>query len=981
MSLKLINRLAFISFVLVIPLIAWEKPTEKITVYTIGDSTMADIDPFVISGPESVAQLVVNPNEKEFVHMVVNLFASDVLSVSGRKPEIKTVSQAPSQIWIGTLGVSPDFDRECADSGIETDSLKGKWEAYQIRAIQKRGIQKLFVVGSNPHGTAYGLMELSRIIGMSPWCWWADVKPENRETISLPGNLSLADAPKVKFRGIFLNDEDWGLQPWAAKTFEPETGDIGPKTYEKIFELLLRLKANTIWPAMHPCTKAFYTIPGNRKMAAKYQIFVGTSHAEPMLRNNVDEWDKKRFGDYDYSTNRGVVKKYWHDRIEELSKEDQYIVTLGMRGIHDSGMQGNYTSEEKVEMLETIIADQREILGNILEEDVRNIPQAFVPYKEVLEIYNNGARIPDDVTLIWPDDNHGYIRRLSNTEERKRAGGAGVYYHISYWGRPHDFLWLESVPVSLIWEEMHKAYRTNAKNIWIVNVGDIKPNEIGMNFFLEMAWNPDRFSPENLDSYYSRFAAFQFGVCYAEEIGEILRKYFQLGYSRKPEHMGWNGVYPNTQVQDPELSLFHNGDEVQQRIEAYDSLEKQVEALYEKIPERLKGAFYQLVAYKVIGASNMNKKILSAYKSRVYAQQGRVSANMYAQKAEEAFEKIKKSTAVYNDSIAGGKWKHMMAFNPRELPVFDMPPTGGYTPDIQHAGGIIPEGYSSVVDTRSRVLSLPAFSSLTNRSYFVDVFNEGIQPLNWEVETNDWINVSKSSGQTGTEERVWVSIDWNLVPSADSVKSVIRFKLNGSVYPVNVVARRPKLELAGKNVFVKDNGVISIEAEDYTILHNTSGCSWQTIQGLGRESNAIGAFPITEKAFDIAHTGSASVLSYDFYTASEGDIKLYFYCIPTLPINEDYQLRFSASIDNESPIIINAALKEEMEENNPEWKNNVLSSVTIQKVDSKIHGQGNHSLNIRMIDPGVVIDKIEVVMKEKKNTYFGVPETGVAEFE
>ena len=269
------------------------------------------------------------------------------------------------------------------------------------------------------------MFALSARMGVSPWYWWADVAPVRQKTISIKIEDYTSRSPSVKYRGIFLNDEDWGLQPWAAKTFEPETGDIGPKTYAKIFELLLRLKANTIWPAMHPSTKAFYTIPGNKEVAAEYQIFVGTSHAEPMLRNNVGEWDKKKFGDYDYSTNRNVVKNYWQERIEELGPDDKYIVTLGMRGIHDSGMQGNYTKEEKVAMLETIISDQRKMLENVLKKDVKSIPQAFVPYKEVLEIYSDGARIPADVTLVWPDDNHGYIRQLSNAEERKRSGGAG----------------------------------------------------------------------------------------------------------------------------------------------------------------------------------------------------------------------------------------------------------------------------------------------------------------------------------------------------------------------------------------------------------------------------------------------------------------------------------------------------------------------------------------------------------------------------
>ena len=937
---------------------------------------------FVISTKNEQATFHISEQEEEVVHTAAYLFTADVARITGRMLHLISENKCNSQIKIGTLGVNDQFDKECERNGIDIDNLKSKWEAYVIKVITNYKGEKgiLFVVGSNPRGTAFGLMELSQRIGVSPWCWWADIEPEKQETIILPGDFFLEDAPKVKFRGIFINDEDWGLQPWAAKTFEPETGDIGSKTYEKVFELLLRLKANAIWPAMHDCTRAFFTYPDNIKMADKYGIWVGSSHCEPMLRNNVDEWHRwtplngKR-GKWNFDENPDQLKEYWKQRINTTANYDG-IYTVGMRGIHDGSMPGGKNIDDKVKILGRVLDTQRNLLTNITGKEISSIPQIFCPYKEVLKLYKTGADIPEDVTIMWADDNNGYIRQLSNSDERKRSGGAGVYYHISYWGRPHDYLWLESTPVSLIWEEMHKAYQTNAKNVWIVNVGDIKSNEIGMNFFLNMAWNPDQYSPENLDSYYSHFAEIQFGKQYAEEIGEILRKYFQLGFSRKPEHMGWNGVYPNTPSHDPELSLFHHGDEVQQRIDAYDKLEKQAESLYKKMPGHLKDAFFQLVNYKVIGASNMNKKILYAYKSRVYAQQGRTSSNLYAAKAKKAFDQIKEATANYNNAIANGKWKHMMSFNPRQLPVFDMPETGSYNPSQQTAGGIMPEAYSSIVETESGKLSLPAFNSLTKRSYFVDVFNSGTQPLKWEIEGKDgWIKISKTSGQTETEERIWVSVNWDQVPLSDSVKSIVKFKINGLIYPVQVMAQKLNLEPALKNIFVEDNGLVAIEAENYTKVQNTSECNWKTIQGLGRASDAIGTFPVTAEPFDATNPIKAPELTYDFFTTSLGEASLHFYCLPNQPINDDYQLRFAVSIDNAKPIVVNVALKEEMDENNDEWKNNVLRSVTIQEINVLIQEKGKHKLKIKMIDPGVVIDKIEIVIGEKKNSYFGTSET------
>lgn len=910
--------------------------------------------------------------------IVANELAADIDRISGYRPLTSTdVSNATGNIIVIGSIHSKIIDRFRAQANL--DSLNEKWECYGYRLIKsptKKIKNTLIISGSDFRGTAYGVFALSSRMGVSPWYWWSDVAPVKRERISIDIKDYTSSPPSVRYRGIFLNDEDWGLQPWAAKTFEPETADIGPKTYGKIFELLLRLKANTVWPAMHPSTKAFYTIPGNQEMAAKYQIFVGTSHAEPMLRNNVGEWDKKRFGDYDYSTNRDVVKNYWQERIEALSPEDKYIVTLGMRGIHDSGMQGNYTKAQKVDMLETIISDQRKMLENVLKKDVRKIPQAFVPYKEVLEIYSDGAKVPEDVTLVWPDDNHGYIRQLSNEEERKRSGGAGVYYHISYWGRPHDFLWLESIPVSLIWEEMNKAYHTNAKDIWIANVGDIKPIEIGMNFFLEMAWDQDQFSPENLSSYYTLFAGKQFGDAYAKEIGEILRNYFQLGFSRKPEHMGWTSVYPNTPVQDPELSLFNHGDEVQQRIDAYLKLEEEVENLQNKLPEHLKNAFYQLVAYKVLGASNMNKKILYAYKSRVYAKHGRVSANLYAEKSKQAFEKIKEITNDYNEQN-NGKWMHMMNYNPRRLPVYSMPDVGHLEPTQKTAGGIVPEGMSQPVE-RDDEASLPTFLSSTDRRYFIDVFNAGQEPIKWTAEAQDpWIRLSSTGGKTSTEERIWVSVDWSRMSPNKTETSAIKLNVGNSVYQVQLEAQR--LDVPGdKRLFVEDNGVVAIEAEHFSKLQNAGNNEWKQIQGLGRQNDAVGTFPVTAKPIDVSKD-QAPALRYEFFTQSTGKAKLRFYCLPTQPINGDYKLRFAVSIDDGKPLIVDAALKEVMDEHNEDWQTNVLRATNITQVEVTIPEAGKHQLKITMIDPGVVLDKIEVVMNkgENVNSYFGSLETKV----
>ena len=943
-----------------------------------------DTAPFIVSGPESVAGLIVSPAENELVHTAVTLFADDIFSVSSRRAKIKPAGDALFQIKIGTVGINPDFDRECIARGININGLKGKWETYLIKAVKdkKSNRQTLFIVGSQPRGTAYGLMELSQRIGVSPWYWWADVRPQKKTSISLPGNLFLTDGPGVQFRGIFINDEDWGIQPWAAKTFEPETGDIGPKTYAKVFELLLRLKANAVWPAMHPCTRGFFTYPDNIKMADRYGIYVGSSHCEPMLRNNVDEWhrwapEEGKRGSWNFDKNPEQITDYWTRRVRETSQYD-CIYTIGMRGIHDGGMPGGKTLDDKVRILDHVFDAQRKILSDATGKDVSQIPQLFCPYKEVLKLYKKGAQVPDYATIMWSDDNYGYIRQLSDSAEQKRPGGAGVYYHVSYFGRPHDYLWLGSTPVSLIWEEMNKAYQTNARKVWIVNVGDIKPNELDVDFFLNMAWNPEQYNPEELDRYYNKFAEKQFGKAHAELIGKILKDYFQLAFSRKPEHLGWNRVLHNTPVEDPKFSLFNNGDEVRQRINAYNRLEQLVDSLSPKMEERLKDAFFELVYYPVTASSKMNKKVLYAYMSREYAKQGRVTANKYARQAKEAFEQIRQETEKYNQAIANGKWNRIMSYHPRDLPVFDMPETGHVNPQMNINEGVIPEGYANPVAPNAENSSLPVFNSRTNRTYFIDVYNSGLQSLTWKaVADQPWVQLSDSGGQTATGERILVSVNWSLISSKDTVHAVIRLKVNNHAYPVHIDAIKQDPETPGENLFIEDNGMIAIEAEHFSHISQPSKASWKMIRGLGRTNDAMGAFPVTAPPFNPADLNEAPSLTYNFYAAASSDATLYFYCLPNQPINAGYQLRFAVRIDNGQPVVVNANLGKTMDEHNSEWQANVLRSAAIVTSRIRIPKEGKHELKITMIDPGVVLDKVEIAMDNVnlQNSYLGAPET------
>nr|WP_315153159.1 glycosyl hydrolase 115 family protein [uncultured Flavobacterium sp.] len=629
--------------------------TAFLTNTTFGQTGKA-IDFSIVKANES-ATIFIDSKTDKLVVWAVNELVSDVEEITGKRLKVVTADKiSQNGIYIGqassSLFQSKNIQKELAN----------QWEKFYI----KKQEQNLIIAGSDVKGTVFAIFEVAEKLGVSPWKWWADINPITKKELLLQlPSKGIIEKPSVQYRGIFLNDEDWGLQPWAAKTFEPETGDIGPKTYEKIFQLLLRLKANTIWPAMHPCTKGFFTINGNKEIAEKYHMIIGSSHAEPMLRNNVDEW-KKSFGDYNYFTNSTQVNKYWQDRLDEIkSANNEVVMTLGMRGVHDSKMEGAKNVEESISMVGKIIGIQREMLSNTFKKPLNEIPQVFVPYKEVLELYDNGLKVPDDVTLVWPDDNYGYIRRLSNENEQKRVGGGGVYYHLSYWGRPHDFLWLSTAQPGLIWSEMSKAYQNGAKKMWIVNVGDIKPSEYNMEFFMDLAWNINSIPHDGINKNLEQWVSREFTPAIASELSPVIAEYYRLAFIRKPEYMGWSQTEPTTQIKPSNFTK----EEMEERIKAYEQLVKKVDSLSSFIPNERKDAWFQLVEYPIKGAANMNFKFLNWNLEATVNDE--VQKEKYHKQASEAYEKIKELTEFYNTKMSDGKWNQMMSMKPRNLPVFD----------------------------------------------------------------------------------------------------------------------------------------------------------------------------------------------------------------------------------------------------------------------------------------------------------------------
>lgn len=590
--------------------------------------------------------------EEKVVQTALKLFIRDYQSVFSASA---AVDARQGNIIVGTVGKSPLLKAVSAD----VSALTGKKQAFLLQVLPDG---KLLVAGSDSHGTAYGIMELSRLIGVSPWEWWADVTPEKKTSFVLSAEYQTLQSPSVEYRGIFINDEDWGLMPWSSQTYEPSDikGHIGPKTNARIFELLLRLRANTYWPAMHECTLPFFLTEGNRKVAEEYGIFIGSSHCEPMVCSAAGEWRRRGQGDYDYVNNSASVYKFWKDRVKEVAQQGN-IYTLGMRGVHDGQMQGAKTVAEQKAVLERVLKDQRGLLQKYGNKDVTAIPQAFIPYKEVLDIYNAGLQVPDDVTLIWCDDNYGYIRHFPTAEERARKGGNGIYYHVSYWGRPHDYLWLGTFSPYLLHQQMKLAYDRGIQKMWVLNVGDIKPAEYQIELFLDMAWNIDEVNEIGVTAHLKSWLGREFGSNCAEELLPAMEAHYQLSYIRKPEFMG------NTREEerDPKYKVIKDlpwsEQTISERLRFYTVLSDVVERMESNIPADRQDAYFQLVKYPVQAAAQMNRKILTAQLAR--------HSKADWKQSDAAFDSIVSLTQQYN-SLQNGKWNRMMDFQPRKLPVF-----------------------------------------------------------------------------------------------------------------------------------------------------------------------------------------------------------------------------------------------------------------------------------------------------------------------
>lgn len=827
------------------------------------------LDVYVSDRPDAIelsgCRIYVDTADYAAVHNVAGMLAGDIEAVTGRR--VDCVDALPGSgcgvIAVGTIGHSAVIDGLIAEGLLDVAEISDGWERFVIRTVKTDGSgcpSMIVIAGSDRRGTAYGVTTLSEAIGVDPWVWWADVPVTKRPGLWVKADY-VSQTPSVKYRGIFINDEDWGMKPWAANNYEKELGDIGPRTYARVCELLLRLRGNMLAPAMHDCTVAFYSHPESKQVADDYGIIITTSHCEPMLFNNFapSEWDKTRDGEWDYSTNRQTIFGKFDARVAEAAQYEN-IYTVAMRGVHDEAIRGTMSTAERVKMLEHVIADQRGILHDRLKRAPEDVPQIFVPYKETLDLYRNNLNLPEDVTIVWPDDNYGYMKSLSTPDERRRKGGAGVYYHTSYLGTPHDYLWLCTTPPALMYHELRKAYDAGADRYWLLNVGDIKPAELAIQTFFDMAWDFSGFNPDNVNQHQSGYLAGVFGLEYRDTFQEILDSYYRLAWSRKPEYMGWEREWDSEELEQlgPTDYSFDNYNDAQRRLADYSRLSALADSVMNCLSEENKTAFFEMIGYPMHASEMMNRKFLMAQLNGELAKKGdKKGANYAGRLSKEAADSIESLNLIYN-SLCDGKWKGMMS---------------------------VPPGYCAKYHLMPSLTMYPEVGERT-----VDV---AVRP---ERDRLDGCHV--------------VDLRTAIIASADSASGV------------------------------------------------------RVIPGVGYDWMSLCLGDAVRAEVD----GHVPMARFDLPSCISDTVTVHLYSLPFFPIYEGKGTKIGIAFDG-GPEFVTEYLPEEW---SPQWKTNVLrnSAVAVVKfpVDST---RAAHTLTVRSIDPGAVLQRIVLDYGGLKPSYVG----------
>ena len=897
--------------------------------------------------PLSGSAICYDPSDFKVVGITAGMLSDDIGRVTGSGAEVQAQTAIPEgpAVVAGTVGHSALVDALVREGKIDVSALEGKWESYIVQQVRrKEGGPLLVVAGSDRRGTAFGLTALGRATGVSPWYFWADVTPAAKAALYVQPGRFLQKEPSVQYRGIFINDERFGgWAKWVEQTFDKETGKVGPKVYEKVFELLLRLGGNYLWPAMHPGTAAFNDNPENARLADDYAIVMGSSHCEQMLRNNEGEWKAVgTYGDFNYITNRKVMQDYWEERVRTNGKyENTY--TLGLRGIHDYPMEGANTTTERRNLMQQAIDDQRDMLRRNIDKPLEEIPQVLCTYEEVLDAYHDGLVIPEEVTMLWADDKQGYTRNLCNPEEMKRKGGAGIYYHISYHGDPASWIWLSPLSPAFISTELTKAYTFGARKIWVFNVGDIKPAEKELTFAMQLAWDIDRWSPEKAHGFIREWAGYTFGEEFAQEISDIQDAYYRFQASGKDAHVYFL-EYPEEQIRA--------------RIDEFRAVAARAEALEGRIPERLRAAYFELVLYPVKGAEMINEYQLLSRLSLAHATYGdSETALKDAARAVEMYDALNDWTRRYNQELLGGKWDHFFDWRPyfwNGSKVMDAPVA---TKELLDEVAAAPRpGFLSVDDA----LSGEGVRIDSEVEGDIQLWIKALSPIrNFSKAPEDNVFCRVVSGGTSFNasatpiNNIWhapyVGPMWSKV-------GTIHLRKGSNVLSLTELKPDARIDDIFLGVYppFPAESRLCVPAADYSSVRQGREGRIATVPQLGF-SDGVLVLPFDTPSYDAGKLDDAPCVEFDL-DLKDTDTRVEVRTLPTLHVYEGRDARYAVRLDDRAPEVFSI----HTDDFSAEWRWNVLRGYSFRTVDVRDVPAGKHSLKVYLLDPGIVLQEVRV---------------------
>lgn len=910
------------------------------------------------------------------IQRVTTVAPTMVRGANGRKPELL--------VLVGTIGKSPLIDQLIRERKIDVSAIQGKWESFFLQTLEDPfpGVTNaLVIVGSDKRGTIYGIYDLSEQIGVSPWYWWANVTPERKNALYVTAGKYQQGEPSVKYRGIFLNDEKPNLEFWVRAKYGERPSPVSntatianfnSEFYARIFEVILRMKGNYLWPAMWDNAFA-EDDPANPRLADEYGIVMGTSHQEPMMRAQR-EWDwhqGRQLGNWNFATHEQALTDFWEGAVKDRSPFEN-IYTIGLRGENDTAMvQGQ---AESISLLQRIVDLQRKMLARWVNPDVTKVPQVWTLYKEVQQYYENGLRVPDDVTLLWAEDNWGNIRRLPTADERGRPGGAGVYYHFDYHGGPRSYQWINTNPIAKVWEQMSLASRYGADRIWIVNVGHFKGYEFPMEFFLNFAWDTTRWNNENLREYTRLWAEREFGAADAADAAEIIAAYTKFNGRRKPELL------------DANTYSLVNFNEYERIVEEYNTLVAKAQALYNRLPASKKEAFYDLALFPAKASAQVNEMYLAAAKNALYAQQGRASTNDMADRTRELFKADGDLMTYYNKVFAGGKWDHFMDQPHIGYTTWRDPPENNMSairltavePVSGAKLGVAVQGSRDAWPGSQGQARLPKFDALNQQRQSIDVFNRGRSAFDYvAIPSVPWVVLTESRGRVEKDKRLWVTIDWTRAPGG-AASGEVKITGAGEEVVVKVDTFTPadvtRTSLQG---FAEGQGLVSIEAEHFSKKNDNGDRRWIRVEDFGHTLSGMRADAPVDTPGAEPGTNAPS-LEYRMYLSTPGAVTANLTVAPTLNFVAARGLSIAVSFDDEAPKIVNILPANYNAQNgNRDWEESVRNNSRTVTSSHTVTGAGYHTLKVWMVDPAVVLQRIVVHTPEsaKPVTYLGPPES------